>query len=247
MKKIILLSIFTAVFSFGSASAEENATVTAQNKREQWLIKKEQAQAKRAELKQNIQQKQELVRQQRSELQKRMEEKKKLRDEFKEKFTKERCVRIQDRVQNKTARFDDNKERHMAVYKNLKNRLTKFVEKLDAKGYDTSKLKEDLKVLDAKIAQFAKDYASYAAKLKESKILTCGHSEGEFRGTMVDARSLLKIVHQDAQDIRTYMRTVIHKDLQDIRGQKKNKSENQTSSTGTGVSNESVIPSETIE
>lgn len=240
MKKIIPFLIFSvAVFSFSVVSAGENTTDTIQSKREQWQAKTEQAQAQRAErqvkkeqLQQNIQKRRELAQQNKSELQQRIAEKQKLREQFKEKFTEERCARIQERVQNRTARFDGGKEKHMAVYKNLKNRLIKFVEKLSAQGYDTSKLKEDLKVLDEKIAQFAKDYAAHTAKLNESKTLTCGHSEGEFRGTLVDARSLLKTVHQDAQDIRTYVRTVIHKDLQDIREQKKNKSESSTSSVG---------------
>lgn len=243
MKRAISLLVFlAAVFSFGVVSANENTTSTVQNKREQWQVKKEQAQAQRVEwqtkkeqLQQDIQKRRELIQQNKNELQQRIAEKQKMREQFKEKFTEERCARVQERVKNKTARFDDNKERHTAVYKNLKNRLTKFVERLDAKGYDTSKLKEDLKILDEKIAQFSKDYAAHIAKLNESKTSTCGHSEGEFRGTLVDARALLKTVHQDAQDIRTYVRTVIHKDLQDIRVQKKNKSESSTSGGGDEV------------
>ncbi len=149
----------------------------------------------------------------------RLEEKKKLKEEFKEEFTEERCAKIEEKIAERTAHFDERKGKHQKIYNNLVNRVNKFITRFKAAGLTTTTLEGYLSELQTKIDKFKTDYAAYIAKLQESKSLTCGHAEGEFRAIMVDARVELKTVHADAADIRTYVRTVILPEIKVLKAQ----------------------------
>lgn len=138
---------------------------------------------------------------------------------MKDKFTAEKCAQIQKKVQSKTSEFNSEKEKHLSVYTNLVNRINKFIARFDEKKIDTSTIKSHEAELQTKIGKFKEDYAAYIAKLGESKNLTCGHSEGEFKGTLLEARTLLQTVHADAADSRTYVRTVILEDIKNLKAQ----------------------------
>lgn len=133
---------------------------------------------------------------------------------------KERCALTQQKIAEKVSNFDAKKEKHMAVYENMNDRISKFIEKFSEDGYDTSQLSSDLETLNEKIQKFSDDYAAYVAKLKEAKDMACGKSGGEFKATIVEARALLKTAHQDAMDIRVYVRTVILPDIRSLKEQK---------------------------
>lgn len=130
-----------------------------------------------------------------------------------------RCPTIESRIQVKVGNFDNNKIRHMEAYANMKERLAKVDVKLTEKGLDTSKLKSELVVLDEKIKKFATDYSTYITKLKESQTSVCGQSEGKFLAKMKEARAGMKVVHQDALDIRAYYVNTIKPELQNLKKQ----------------------------
>jgi len=147
------------------------------------------------------------------------QEKADLINKFKEKFTAERCARVQKRIQNRLSLFADAKEKHTSVYTNLVNRINKFIARADEQKLDTTVIKSHLAELQDKIEKFKNDYAAYAAKLGETKNYTCGHSEGEFKGVLLESKTLLKQVHTDAADIRTYVRETILVDLKALKAQ----------------------------
>jgi hypothetical protein len=149
-------------------------------------------------------------------------EKERLRLEFKEKFTKEKCARVQEKIKNKLSFFTGAKEKHTAVYINLINRISKFVAKADEQKLDTTTIKSHLAVLQEKIDKFKDDYAAYVTKLAETKNYTCGHSEGEFKGVLLESKELLKTVHADASDIRIYVRETILADIKNLKNQMTN-------------------------
>jgi hypothetical protein len=132
----------------------------------------------------------------------------------------EKCARITQNIENRTKGFDENKDRHYEAYKNLKDRMEKFVAKLTEKGYDVTELKADLVVLNSKIQKFADDYAAYQAKLGETKDYACGHSDGDFKAKLQEARVILKTVREDSKDIKNYYLNTIKPDLKAIRAQK---------------------------
>ncbi|PIR73443.1 MAG: hypothetical protein COU40_02425 [Candidatus Moranbacteria bacterium CG10_big_fil_rev_8_21_14_0_10_35_21] len=153
------------------------------------------------------------------------EEKMKLRQELKEKLTEEKCQRIEERINKKVSLFEEKKKSHLAAYENLKNRISQFITNAEEEGYDVTKLKADLAILKEKINTFTQDYATYISKLKGSKNYTCGHSEGDFKGELVEARALLKIVHEDAQEIREYFQLTVKDDVKAMKNQTIDKTE----------------------
>ena len=146
-------------------------------------------------------------------------EKEELKNKFKEKFTEEKCNRVQARIENRNGFFKGTYEKHTAVYVNLVDRINKFITRADAAKLDTTKIKADLATLQDKIEKFKDDYAAYKAKFDETKNYTCGHSEGDFKAALLDARELLKTVHADAADIRKYVRETILPDIKNLKNQ----------------------------
>jgi hypothetical protein len=134
----------------------------------------------------------------------------------------ERCPMIESRIQIKVGDFDNNKIRHMEAYANMRERLAKVDTKLVEKSIDTSELKSYLVVLDSKIKKFASDYAAYIGSLKESQVAVCGKSRGQFLAELKKAKTALKVVHQDALDIRSYYVSTIKPELQELRRQLNN-------------------------
>jgi chromosome segregation ATPase len=146
-------------------------------------------------------------------------EKEELKNKFQEKFTDEKCNRVQARIENRNGFFKGNYEKHTSVYANLVDRINKFIAKADDVKLDTATIKSHLATLQDKIEKFKDDYAAYKAKFDETKNVTCGHSEGEFKGVLLESKELLKTVHTDAADIRTYVRETILVDMQALKSQ----------------------------
>ena len=131
-----------------------------------------------------------------------------------------RCEIITKNIDNRLARFNDNKNGHAIRYQELKTRLTNLISRLEQKGYDVSKLEADLTVLDTKIKKFADDYVTFIEQLKTTKGFACGQSQGAFADALSKAKDLLRLVRQDAMDIRDYYQTQIKPDLMALRAQK---------------------------
>ena len=142
-----------------------------------------------------------------------------VRTDVRERLSDTVCKRIEGRIDERTGRFDDTKAKHVENYKNLQDRLTKAMARWESRGYDVSALRADLPGLDAKVKQFATDYAAFIAQLRKTRALPCGDSEGAFRDGMKEARRLLEIVHADAKAVREYYAAEIKPDLEAIRGQ----------------------------
>ena len=132
----------------------------------------------------------------------------------------EKCARITKNIEKRTEAFDENKDRHYEAYKNLKDRMEKFLAKLTDKGYDVTELKADLVVFNTKIQKFADDYAAYQSKLGETKDFACGHADADFKAKLAEARTLLKTVREDSKDIKNYYLNTIKPDLKAISKQK---------------------------
>jgi hypothetical protein len=142
------------------------------------------------------------------------------RTQKKEAGAEQRCAMIQERIQNRIGNFDDKKDMHMAVYANMVDRISKFIEKLSGEGYDTAKIKADLETLQEKIAKFSTDKDARLAALNETKSFACGHSDGEFKAKLAEARKALQLVRADAMDIRKYMLTIVRPDIQALNKQR---------------------------
>jgi hypothetical protein len=138
----------------------------------------------------------------------------------KEELRNQRCAAVQEKVSNRVSKIDTNKEKHMAVYTNMVNRVQKFIDRLKTAGVETGKVETDLATLKEKIAKFSTDLSAYQSKLALAKGSVCGKSGGEFAAMIKGSRQELVLTRTDAQDIRTYMRTTVVPDILALKKQK---------------------------
>ncbi len=134
-------------------------------------------------------------------------------------WLEQRGEMLQQRIELIITRFENNKERHVEAYNRAKEKVEQLLEALEGKGYDVSKLSQDLSTWEAMIVEFAKDYAVFIDKLKELEGMAVGQSEGQFRSGLKEARQLLRQVQQDVLDIRLFYQKTIRADIQEIKAQ----------------------------
>jgi hypothetical protein len=132
----------------------------------------------------------------------------------------ERAKRITERIELIIARFNNNKERHIATYNAVKDKLQAAIAKLEANGYDVSKLKADLQTLDGMVVKFGQDYAAMIDLLRAAEQYAPYESQGQFLQAIQQARARMKVVRQDILDVRNYYQTVMRHDIQSVRSQK---------------------------
>lgn len=222
MRKTLLISLAIASSAFaGVAFAERavNTTGTAEQQKAEWKNRQQnmvQVQLQSAEEGTGWL---EAWRTKKDEIRADAEKKKEAFKLKKEKLAEEKCLRVQERIQNKEGNLEQTKEKHMSVYVNMVNRVQKFIDRFKAAGLNTTKIEGDLATLKDKIEEFRVAFANYSTKFGESKTAACGDTEGGLRGKLVDARAELKITHDIAADIREYMRTAILVDLKELKAQ----------------------------
>lgn len=132
-----------------------------------------------------------------------------------------KCNLVTSRVELLTTRYNNNKDRHIAVYQKAKDRVTELVAKLETKGYDVAKLKTDLQTWDGQIKNIGTQYSEFIAELNKSKQYACGQSQGDFKAALQAARVQLADVRQASLDARNFYQSTIRADLTAIKNQKK--------------------------
>ncbi|MFA5994690.1 MAG: hypothetical protein WC823_07070 [Parcubacteria group bacterium] len=200
-KHTLLLAVFSAVAFVGATGAQ--AVMPSEEVRAQ----REQLQADRREDQAAMQ-----------------AEKKASMDQRKEETKEQRCARIQERIQARIQMRENNSngdgKKHTVVYKNMVSRITKFIERLSAEGYDTAKVQADLGVLEEKIQKFSADREVNIAKLGEAKKYVCEKADEDFKAKLAEVRKNAQLTQMDAMDIRKYMLNTVRPDIQALRNQK---------------------------
>ncbi|MCX6765817.1 MAG: hypothetical protein NT136_02560 [Candidatus Moranbacteria bacterium] len=145
--------------------------------------------------------------------------KKKIDPAVLENILQARCEKLKGKLDGRISKFEERKEKHWSAYNNLITRLEKFAERLDARGYDTTDLESDLKILKEKADKFLADYDALINKLKEDRNYVCDHTDAEVKTQIVETRNKLKAVRQDIISFKNYYKTVIRGDIREIRNQ----------------------------
>lgn len=127
-----------------------------------------------------------------------------------------RCEAVNHRVEGRIAHFES-EDPHFKRVTKLNESLQMIATKAKEKGLNTSLLEADLLVLNEKIATFQDDYALFIQKLKDTRNYTCGHSEGQYKAALNESKAQLRIVKQDADDIKEFVKTTIKDDLSFLR------------------------------
>jgi septation ring formation regulator EzrA len=131
----------------------------------------------------------------------------------------ERWEKVRQRLELIITRFENNKERHVKVYNEMKAKVRQLLEQMQEKGLDVSKLSQDLAAWDEMIKRFASDYAALMETLKQMCELEGDKVEEDFRRMIQEAREQLRKVHQDVMEIRLFYQKTIRSDIQDLRSQ----------------------------
>lgn len=127
-------------------------------------------------------------------------------------FFANKCDTLKNKIDKRVNMFGNNEAAHAAVFTKLEDRLSQNITKWEGLGYDVSKLKPELKTLSDEVDKFVTDYKAFIAALKATQDVACGTGT-EFSDAMKTARAKLKIVRQDAADIRTFYLTIIRPDI----------------------------------
>lgn len=190
MKRYIAVSILLLVLTFllpTLVSAEENESMREKNK-EKLELKK-------------------------AEVEERLQEKKEKMVENREK----RCEVIESRVAEKITKYEENKSRNIGWYKEFTDKLTTAAKKLEDKGLDVNKLREDLKEFDKMVDEYVSLYEDFIASLKNSQQYACGESEGAFKDAVKDAIAKHKLAVQKRKEIFEFYKNVVREDIRALR------------------------------
>jgi len=130
-----------------------------------------------------------------------------VKEEFqalKEKLEAKKCANVEKQVQNRLQRFDNQQLIHLASYQKTRTLISGKLDRLEENGYKVDALRDDLKNYDILVEKFKTDYTAYKGALVQVKTMACGDTEGEIKTQLSNARGLLKTVHEDAVQIRTF-------------------------------------------
>jgi len=131
-----------------------------------------------------------------------------------------RAKRIQERIGLVISRFNALKERHIATYQRIKARVQQIVTTLSARGYDTSRLAQDLQTFDSKVVKAGQDYVTFIGYMTTAQQYAPYESQGQFLAAIQSARQQLRVFRSDLLDARNYYWTVIRPDVVALKAQK---------------------------
>ena len=127
------------------------------------------------------------------------------------------CQALNHRIEGRLRQFDEGRDGHLRRFVNLRDRLGNMTDKLEQRGFNVSQARADLTILDEKILKFDEDYALFIQKLNDTRKFVCSHSNGSFKSSLDAAKAQLKIVRQDAEDIREFIKKIVRADFKDLR------------------------------
>ncbi len=190
-----------------------------------------------------IQEIREDAKEKRAELKTIFEEKK---AEIKEKVKTKLCEHAGRRIDTRITKYDDGQTLRLQRLDKIHTRLTTMITRLSEKGYDASLLQGDVTTLEGYINEMKTAYAKFIDTLKSSKDLTCGESEGQFKGKIDIARGELQGV-RDINKKVVALHKVIAEHLVSIKSQKVTPVTDTTTTTTPTGSTEAGSSAQTTE
>lgn len=146
-----------------------------------------------------------------------------LRDRVKEKMEKKItavCEAVNKRIDARINNYNERKDLH--IKKNQANvvRWGELATRLEAKGYDVTKLRADLKTLDGMLTTAATNYTNFVSKLETTKDYDCGESKGMFKESLAESKTVLATFRTQAKAISDFIKNTIMPDLKALHSQK---------------------------
>ena len=109
-------------------------------------------------------------------------------------------------------------QRHVA-FDHLNEHLTRFIEKLEAGGGDSTEIKAQQTALATMIAEYKADMADYQKALDTISSMDCVRDTVQFKASLEETRTLRADLNKSIGDIRTYVKETIKPTLVKIRQQ----------------------------
>ncbi|EKE18407.1 MAG: hypothetical protein ACD_9C00344G0001 [uncultured bacterium] len=135
----------------------------------------------------------------------------------KENFTLEQCVKIQQKMSDSRSYFWRTSEKYKMTYAELSNKIDNVIADASMKKLDISIAEGHFNDLSqVKIAKFNKDYIAFESKFIETSNLACEHPKVEFMKKLSETKILLRQVHADAVDIKSFIKEIIVPDLENL-------------------------------
>lgn len=135
-------------------------------------------------------------------------------------LTQARCDKITKAIENRVDTFEKRKNFNVPAFENAEKRLDDLIVKAEALSYDVANIKADVSILDNKISKLKNDYATFLSKLNDTKDYACDHTDAEVKTELSEARTLLKNIRTDNDDIRNYIKNTIKQDILELKNQK---------------------------
>lgn len=120
----------------------------------------------------------------------------------------ERCALINTKVDQRISKFDDASGLHNTRYESIVTKLREVSDKIKVRGTDTAALDASISSLEEKRQKILSDKSAMITKLQESKTLTCGESQGEFKAKIEEARTLQKSINTTAVEMRQQLSAI---------------------------------------
>lgn len=141
------------------------------------------------------------------------------RSASREELIAQRCTRVEARVNEIIDRYNTNRNRHVARYEAIADKITALIERLEEAGYDTTLIRDILNRIVAEKQSFVANYTDFVAEMEEAKQHACGESEGQFVDALARGRAKLVEARQDSIDARNLVSEELKQALEDLREQ----------------------------
>lgn len=136
-----------------------------------------------------------------------------------------RCKAAQGLVTSSVAKANSVEANRTKIHSDILDRLNKIEVKASSQGVDTTKLKQQIALLQTKIDVFKTDAAAYSLAAKDTAELDCVADPVAFKASLETSRTALAKLKADAADIRTHLVASVKPALAEIRTQLQSKTE----------------------
>ena len=148
-----------------------------------------------------------------------VQERREDRQERRELRRERRCDLVRTRIDARIRHFGVRRDNVFARQERIRERITEFVDRLEEKGYDVSKVRSDLETLDGMIQTANPNYAAFIKELGEVKHFDCNDSQDAFKQALEEARAALATFQSDVKAISDFIENTLRVDLQALREQ----------------------------
>ncbi|MCA9328215.1 hypothetical protein KC959_00445 [Candidatus Saccharibacteria bacterium] len=137
------------------------------------------------------------------------------------KITDKNCVAVQNRIAKKAESLAKAQTEKQEKYERIVARLESVIAKANDQGLDTTKLQEDVEILNEKVQLYAVQAALLNSKLAEATDVDCDSDEGpdQLQVILQEARTQLKAVREASKDVHRFIRETVISDLRELKSQ----------------------------